>query len=257
LRIVVLVKEVPDTYGDRKLDPATGLADRGVSERVMDEIGERAVEAALAIKDVDVETEVIAVSMGPQTVTTMLRKALAMGCDSAVHVLDDALPGADLSLTAEVLAAAVRKVGFDVVLTGNASTDGAAGLIAPMLAEWLGTTHATFLSSWRLGDGIVEGERDTDGGQATIRAALPAVVSITEAFPEGRLPKFKGIMAAKKKPFETWSLADLGVSAEPDVPRAILVSVAEKPPRGAGERVTDDGHAGDRLATFLLENRLA
>lgn len=256
MRIIVLVKEVPDTYGDRKLDLETGLADRAAGERVLDEIGERSVEAAVSYKEAHEGAEVVVLSMGPASVPTALRKALAMGADWAIHVHDDALVGADLTLTAEVLAAAIRKAGFDLVVTGNLSTDGTGGVLPAMLAELLGVAHATSLASWELTDTEIAGARATDGGVARVRAALPAVVSITEAFPDPRFPNFKGIMAAKKKPFETWSLTDLDVSAAPDVPRAIMTAVAEKPPRAAGVKIEDSGDAGEQLAAFLLENRL-
>jgi len=256
MKIVVLVKEVPDTYGDRKLDLETGLADRAASDRVLDEIGERSVEAAVAYREAHEGTEVVVLSVGPESVPTTLRKALAMGADSAIHVLDDDLVGADLTLTAQVLAAAVRKVGFDVVLAGNLSTDGTSGVIPAMVAELLGVPAVTFLSSWELSDTQVAGVRATDGGNASVTAPLPAVVSITEAFPDPRFPNFKGIMAAKKKPFETWTLADLGVDAAPSVPRSIMIEVAEKPAREAGVKIVDEGDAGEQLATFLIENRL-
>lgn len=256
MKIIVLVKEVPDTYGDRKLNLETGLADRDASDRVLDEVGERALEAALQFKDKNPGTEVTVICAGPESVSKSLRKALAMGADAALHICDAALAGADLGLTAEVLAVAAKKTGFDLILTGNLSTDGAAGLIPAMVAERLGAPHATFLSTWSLtADGVV-GTRATDGGVVSLKAPLPAVVSVTEAFPDPRMPSFKGIMAAKKKPLQTWTLSDLDVSAEPVAPRSIMTAIAEKPSRAAGIRVVDDGKAGTQLAQFLLENRL-
>ncbi|WP_440709074.1 electron transfer flavoprotein subunit beta/FixA family protein [Herbiconiux sp. YIM B11900] len=256
MKIVVLVKEVPDTYGDRKLNLETGIADRDASERVLDEIGERAVEAAVAFADTTPGTEVVLLSVGPATVPASLRKGLAMGADSAIHVLDDELAGADLTLTAEVLAAALRAATFDVVVAGNVSTDGAGGVIPAMLAELLGVPNATFLSSWELTQESVSGKRGTDTGTATISAPLPAVVSITEAFPEPRFPNFKGILAAKKKPIQTWSLADLGVSADSAVPRSIMTSVEQTPARAAGVKVKDEGDAAAQLGEYLVQNRL-
>lgn len=258
MKIVVLVKEVPDTYGDRKLDLETGLADRAAGDRVLDEIGERALEVALSYADGHAGTEVVVVSMSPESAVTTIRKALAMGAGSAVQVVDEGLVGADLGLTAEVLAAAVRRVGFDLVITGNLSTDGSGGVMPAMLAELLGVPQLTALSAVEIGDGVVAGTRATDAGAARVSSPLPAVVSITEALPDARFPNFKGIMAAKKKPFETVSLEALGVDAEDlSVPRAIMTAVSEKPPRGAGVKIVDEGDAGERLAAFLIENRLA
>jgi len=258
MKILVLIKEVPDTYGDRKLNLETGLADRAASESVLDEIGERATEVALSYADAHEGTEVVAVGLAPEGAAATIRKALAMGADSAVHVLDDALLGADLSLTAEALAAAIRRTGFDLVITGNASTDGSGGVIPAMLAEHLDVPHLTGLSSVELSAERISGARPVDGGVQQVSAALPAVISITEALPDGRFPNFKGIMAAKKKPVETVSLTDLGVDPEDwSAGRSIMLSVAERPPRAAGVKIVDEGDAGTKLAEFLAENRLA
>lgn len=258
MKIVVLVKEVPDTYGDRTLNLETGLAERAAGERVLDEIGERALEVALSYADANAGTEVVVVSMGPETAVTTIRKALAMGAASAVQVVDPAIAGADLGVTATVLAAAIRRTGFDLVIAGNLSTDGAGGVIPAMLAEKLGVASATALSSVQIGADAVTGARATDFGTAQVSASLPAVISITEALPDARFPNFKGIMAAKKKPFETVTIADLGVDIDPAVaPQSIMTAVSEKPPRGAGVKIVDEGDAGEKLAAFLIENRLA
>lgn len=258
MKIVVLVKDVPDTYGDRKLDLETGLADRAASERVLDEIGERALEVALSYADAHPGTDVTVLSMASTDAAATIRKALAMGAASAVQVVDPALAGADLGVTAAVLAAAIRRGGFDLVITGNLSTDGTGGVLPAMIAEHLQVPQATALSSVTIGDAEVTGTRATDFGTAQVTAPLPAVISITEALPDARFPNFKGIMAAKKKPFETLSLADLDVDVDPAAaPQSIMVAVGEKPPRGAGVKIVDEGDAADKLAAFLVENRLA
>jgi electron transfer flavoprotein beta subunit len=257
MKIVVLVKEVPDTYGDRKLSLETGLADRGASEAVLDEIGERSLEVALSYADAHAGTEVVVLSMAPESAAATVRKGLAMGAASAVQVVDEALRGADLGLTAEVLAAALRRVGFDLVIAGNQSTDGSGGVLPAMVAELLEVPHATALSTVEIGEDAVRGTRMSDGGSMTVSAPLPAVVSITEALPDARFPNFKGIMAAKKKPFETLTLADLGVDADDlSTPRSIMLAVSERPPREAGVKIVDDGDAGEQLAQFLATNRL-
>jgi len=257
MKIIVLVKEVPDTYGDRKLNLETGLADRGASETVLDEIGERALEVALSYADKNPGTEVVVLSMSPESAAATVRKGLAMGAASAVQVVDEALLGADLGLTAEVLAAAVQRAGFDLVIAGNQSTDGSGGVLPVMIAELLDVPAATSLNSVDITDAAVTGERSTDGGTAEVSAQLPAVISITERLPDARFPNFKGIMAAKKKPFETWSLADLGVDPEDaGASRSIVIGLSEKPPRAAGVKITDEGDAGTQLAEFLIQNRL-
>lgn len=257
MKIVVLVKEVPDTYGDRKLSLETGLADRGASDTVIDEIGERALEVALSYADKTPGTEVVVVSMAPETSTATVRKALAMGAASALHIADPALAGADLGLSADALAAALRRTAGDLVIAGNQSTDGSGGVMASMLAEILDLPGISNLTSVEISEESVAGERAIDGATRTAAAPLPAIISITEQLPDARFPNFKGIMAAKKKPLEVLTLADLGIDADDfSVPQAIMTAIAEKPPRSAGTKITDEGDAGDKLAAFLIDNRL-
>ena len=257
MKIVVLVKEVPDTWGDRKLNLETGLADRAASETVLDEIGERSLEVALSHADRTPGTEVVALSMAPAESATTFRKALSMGAGSAVHVADEGLVGADLGLTAEVLAAAIRRTGFDLVIAGNLSTDGSGGVMAAMVAELLDVPNLTTLNSVQIGERTVSGERASDGATMQVSAELPAVISITEALPDARFPNFKGIMAAKKKPFETVTLEELGIEPEdPNASRSIVLALSEKPPREAGTKIVDEGDAGEKLAEFLVQNRL-
>ena len=257
MKIFVLVKEVPDTYGDRKLNLETGLAERGAGDVVLDEITERALEVALSHADKNEGTEVVAVTMAPAGSTASVRRALAIGAGSAVPIADEQLAGADLGLTAETLAAAIRRGEPDLVITGNLSTDGSGGVMAAMLAEHLGWAHATALTTVEITADGITGTRGADAGAQSISASLPAVISITEALPDARFPNFKGIMAAKKKPLDVLTLDDLGVSADPAAaPRTIMTSVAEKPPRAAGVKIVDDGDAADKLVEYLVQNRL-
>lgn len=258
MKIAVLIKEVPDTYGDRKLDPETGLADRDPNAAGLDEIGERALEVALSYADDNPGAEVVIVSMGPSSASNSLRKGLAMGATSVVHITDERLRGADLRLTAEVLSAAIRRISPDLIVTGNLSTDGIGGIIPSAVAERLGMPSMTSLSSVEFRSDSVSGTRKTEDGELVLEAALPLVISITEAFPGPRFPSFKGIMAAKKKPYETLGLSDLDVHVDEEATsRSILLSVAERPARPAGTRIVDDGTAADQLADFLVANRYA
>jgi electron transfer flavoprotein beta subunit len=258
MKIVVLVKEVPDTYGDRKLSLETGLADRAASERVLDEIGERSLEVALSYADKHPGTEVVVMSMAPEGSATTVRKGLQLGATSAVHIADEGLVGADLGLTAEVLAAALQRTGFDLVIAGNLSTDGSGGVLPSMVAELLDVPAATSLNSVDITDNEVSGERASDASTMRVSAALPAVISITERLPDARFSNFKGIMAAKKKPFETLTLADLAIEPEDHTAsRSIVIGLSQKPPRTAGVKITDEGDAGQQLADFLVQNRLA
>jgi len=258
MKIVVLVKVVPDTWGERRISTESGLADRAASEWVIDEIGERALEVALKVTDVNPGAEVVMLSMGPGEAETALRKGLAMGATSAVHASDEALLGADLGVTAEVLSAAIRRIGFDAVIAGNLSTDGSGGVIPAMLAEHLGVPHVTSLTEVTWEDSRVGGTRSVEQGTLAVSAALPAVVSITEGLDDPRFPSFKGIMSAKKKPFQTLTVADLGVDlADESRGRSIVIAVAERPARSAGIKFVDEGDAGERLAEYLVNARLA
>jgi electron transfer flavoprotein beta subunit len=257
MKIVVLLKEVPDTYGERTLNLETGLAERAGADNVVDEIGERALEAALSYADKNEGTEVKVLSMAPETATASIRKGLAMGAAGAIHIADEALAGADLGLSAEVLTAALKAEGFDLVIAGNQSTDGSSGMLPAMLAELLDVPNLTNLSSVTIAEDSVSGVRASDDATMQANTSLPAVISITEALPDARFPNFKGIMAAKKKPLEVKTLSDFGIDAEDmTAARGIMISISERPARAAGVKVTDEGDAAQQLAAFLAENRL-
>lgn len=261
MKIVVLVKEVPDTYGVRTLNLETGLADRAGGENLSDEIGERALEVALAYADAHEQADVSVLTMAPEGAVTSIRKCLAMGAATATHVVDPGLVGADLGLTAEVLAAALRRVGFDLVLAGNLSTDGMGGVVPAMLGELLDVPVLSNLSSVSITDDSVSGARASDEATVQVSATLPAIVAVTEALPDARFPNFKGIMAAKKKPFEVLTLADLGLDPEDlSAGRAIMLRIGERPARQAGVKITAEAGAeavaAAQLADFLATNRL-
>ena len=258
MKIVVLAKQVPDTWSDRKLDLDSGLLDRGASEPVPDEINERALETALRFKDANADTEIVILSMGPEGSTKTLRKLLSMGADSAVLVTDPALAGSDMVQTARVLAAAVEKTGGDLLLAGNEATDGRGGMVPAMVAEVLGWSVLPALEEVRIAADGVTGTAQVDGASLSLSSSLPAVVSVTEKAAEARFPNFKGIMRAKKKPLDTWALTELGIQAGPDSApvRSVMVSASERPAKEAGPKVADDGTAAVQLADFLVSNRL-
>lgn len=254
MRIIALIKQVPDTWGDRKLDTTTGRLDRDASDAVIDEIGERAIEIALQAKDADKSVEVVVLTMGPADASEALRKGLAMGADSAIHIEDDALVGADLARTAAVLAAAIDRAEADLVIAGAESTDGRGGVLAGWIAELLGRPSLDSLDQVTIGADTVSGVRGSEHGTAQVHAAFPAVIAVTERVAEPRFPNFKGIMSAKKKPLETLGLADLGI----DVPAtaSVVLTTQERPAREAGRKVVDDGNAAAELAEFLVAARL-
>lgn len=256
--ITVLVKQVPDTWAERKLVPQTWVIDREAADAVIDEIDSRGVETALQLVE-EHGGEVTVLTMGPERATETLRKALAMGADKAVHVLDDALAGADAVQTSAVLAAAITSIGADLVITGNESTDGRTGALAAMLAERLGRPQVTAVRRLSVDGTTLTAERVHDTGWSEVRAQLPAVVSVTEKINDPRYPNFKGIMAAKKKPVQTLSVADLGLDAGSVGAAASATQPVDgtaRPPRTAGEKVADDGAAGTAVADYLVSHRL-
>jgi electron transfer flavoprotein beta subunit len=260
MNIVVLVKQVPDTYSERKLSDGDHTLDRDSADAVLDEINERAVEEALQIKEREGGT-VTVVSVGPDRATDAIRKALSMGADAAVHVVDDALHGSDIVQTAKVLAKAIGTVdSVDLVIAGNESTDGVAGAVPAILAELLGLPQLTHARKVEIADGTVKVERETaDEGLSHLEASLPALISVTEKINEPRYPSFKGIMAAKKKPVTTVGVSDLGVDAgEVGLGAAwsTVLEAAPKPPRTAGAKVEDDGDGGVKVAEYLVGQKL-
>lgn len=255
MKILVLVKQVPDTYGERHLATDTGRVVRAGVENVIDEVGERALEVALTYKD-SAGADVTAVTMGPASATEALKKALGMGADDAIHIVDDALAGSDLGRTSEVISAVAKSRGFDLVIAGNESTDGRGGVLPAMLAERLGVAHATHLNSVEITESGISGVRQTDDGTLEVSAALPAVISITERGPEPRFPSFRGLMKAKKKPTETLGLGSVAVESEA-AGRSEIVSAAARPPREAGVKITDDeGDSAAQLIEYLVANRV-
>ncbi|WP_299521207.1 electron transfer flavoprotein subunit beta/FixA family protein [uncultured Serinicoccus sp.] len=259
MNIVVCVKYVPDAQGERGFE-SDRTTDREGVDGLLSELDEYAVEEALKIVEAG-EGEVTVLTMGPEDAATAIKKSLQMGAHQGVHVLDEAIAGSDAVATSLVLAEAVRKCGeVDLVLTGLASTDGVMSVVPAMLAERLGLPQVTFASELTVEGGHVRIRRDNESFSETVEADLPAVVSVTDQINEPRYPSFKGIMAAKKKPVQTWSLADLGVDPSQvglDAAWARVEETQARPPREAGEVVTDEGQGGEALADFLAARRLA
>jgi electron transfer flavoprotein beta subunit len=257
LRIVVTVKYVPDATGDRHFaDDLT--VDRDDVDGLLSELDEYAVEQALQIsedrQEAGDDVEITVLTVGPEDAKDALRKALSMGADKAIHVEDDDLHGTDVIGTSLVLAKAIEKAGFDLVVSGMASTDGTAGVIPALLAERLGVPQVTLLSEVSVTDGVVKGRRDGDSASEQLEASLPAVVSVTDQSGEARYPSFKGIMAAKKKPVQAWDLSDLEIDTDEvglEGAWTAVDSAAQRPARTAGTIVKDEGEGGKQLAEFL------
>jgi electron transfer flavoprotein beta subunit len=259
MKIVVCVKYVPDAQGDRRFTESDHTVDRAGTDGILSELDEYAVEEALKLAEAQGDSTVTVLTAGPDGATDALRKALQMGADDAVHVLDDALHGSDALATSLVLVKALQRLEFDLVLTGMASTDGGMSVVPAMLAERLGVPQVTFAGSLEVEGDVVRIERDSDTSTEVVEASLPAVVSVTDQINDPRYPSFKGIMAAKKKPVQTWALADLGVDpADVGLSAAwtTVDGVTARPPRQAGQIVTDEGDGGRKLVEFLAGAKL-
>ncbi|MFG2136532.1 electron transfer flavoprotein subunit beta/FixA family protein [Streptomyces sp. NPDC048650] len=253
LRIVVCVKYVPDATGDRHFAEDLTV-DRDDVDGLLSELDEYAVEQALQIKEAADDAEITVLTVGPEDANDALRKALSMGADKGVHVEDDDLHGTDALGTSLVLAKAIEKTGYDLVVCGMASTDGTMGVLPALLAERLDVPQVTQLSEVAVADGKVTGRRDGDTASEQLEAALPAVVSVTDQSGEARYPSFKGIMAAKKKPVESLDLEDLEIEADEVGLEGAWTKVedaSERPARTAGTIVKDEGEGGKQLAEFL------
>jgi len=258
MNIVVLVKQVPDSGGQRTLDPQDNTVVRASADNVINEMDEYAIEEALTVKEAQ-GGEVTILTVGPDTATDAIRKALSMGADRAVHVSDPALHGACAPQTSAVIAAALSQLEYDLVLCGAESTDGQVGVMPALLSERLGIPHLSGARKLTVEGSTARVERQTDGGYWLLEAQLPAIVSTWDTINEPRYPSFKGIMAAKKKPVQTLTLADLGIDpATVGLATATsrVVDFAGRPPKGAGVKVTDEGDGAEKLVGFLAEQKI-
>ena len=256
MNIVVLVKQVPDTWAERRLTDSDKTLDRASVDAVINELDEYAVEEALRLKEAH-GGEVTVLTMGPGRATETIRKALSMGADKAIHVTDEELHGSDAIQTAKALAKALGTVEWDLVIAGSESTDARMSVVPALLAELLAVPQLTRARKVTVDGGTVTIERQTDSGYDVVEGSTPAVLSVVEKINEPRYPSFKGIMQAKSKPVTTLAVADLGLD---EVGLAAAYSqVAEftqRPPRQAGTVVKDEGDGGTKVAEYLASNKL-
>ena len=257
MNIVVCVKQVPDTEVERSLVPGDNTVDRASVDGVINYLDEFAIEEGLKIAEAQ-GGEVTILSVGPAKAAESIRKALSMGADKAVHVIDDGLAGSDALETSLAIAEALKVVGFDLVVFGSESTDARTGVVPAMVAERLGVPQLTLAGKVDVSGSEVTIRRVADDGYEVVTGSLPAVVSVVEKINEPRYPTFKGIMAAKKKPVQVLTLAELGVAAgEVGLEHAAtrVEDFARRPPRAAGVVVKDEGDGGAKAAAFLAERK--
>lgn len=257
MNIVVLVKQVPDSGAERELRTDDYTVDRESAANIINEMDEYAIEEALRVRSAH-GGEVTILSVGPRQAGESIRKALQLGPDRAVHVLDDALHGSCALATSKVIAAALRTLGPDLVLCGAESTDGRVQVMPQMVAERMGFAALTGARKLTVTGTTLTIERQTEEGYEVVTAQAPAVVSVWDTINEPRYPTFKDILAAKKKPVAVLSLADLGIAPE-EVGLAgatsTVLGYARRPPRQGGVRVTDTGDGGIQLVEFLVSEK--
>jgi electron transfer flavoprotein beta subunit len=252
MNVAVCVKQIPDPAAPGELDQDNTLKREG--KLILDDSDAYGVEMALQLCEAAGGGEVTLVSMAPNSETSGLRTALAMGAAKAILVSDDALAGSDALSTAKVLAAAIQRAGADLVITASESTDGYTGTVTEQIAGVMDLPSVTAAKKIEVSDGTVRVQRQTEAGYDEIECPLPCVVSVTAGVVEPRYPSFKGIMAAKSKPVEEVKVADLGLSAEQvgwAGARQEIVEVAAAEAREAGEIIEDDGEAHQRIVQFL------
>jgi len=258
LEVVVCVKQVPDTTARKELGP-NFLLNRAELDSVVNPFDEYAIEEALRLREAQ-GGEVTILTMGPPSAEETMRKALAMGADKGILVTDPALAGTDWSGTCKVLAAALRRVSFDVVLTGMESTDARSGLVPGGLAELLGLPLVTYAAKLETRDGSICVNRQISGGYQEVETSLPAVVSVVKGVNEPRYPSLKGIMAAKRKEIQKLGLADLGIdpsTAGLTGARTQVTAAAPRPEKSSGEVITAETpeDAARQIADFLQKHK--
>jgi electron transfer flavoprotein beta subunit len=257
MKIVVLVKQVPDSGAERSLRADDNTVERASANNVINEMDEYAIEEALRLREGH-GGEVVVLTMGPEGAAESIRKAVSMGPDSAVHVVDDALHGSCAIATSKVLAAAIATQQADLVLCGAESTDGRVQVMPHMLAERLGVAALTGARKLTVDGTTLTIERQTDEGYEVVTASTPAIVSVWDTINEPRYPSLKGIMAARKKPVQTLSLADLGIAASEvglDGATSVVLEHSKRPLRQGGNSIADDGDGGVKLVEYLASEK--
>jgi electron transfer flavoprotein beta subunit len=251
VNVVVCVKQIPDPSTPGQLEPDTHLLRRDGVDMVLDPGDEFGIEAGLQLAEGS-GGEVRVVSMGPERGVEAIRKALAMGAARGVLVSDERLRGSDALVTAKVLAAAIRREPFDLVITATESTDGYTGVVPQAVAELLGLPAVTFAKSVVVDGDTLTVKRQTETGTETVKATLPCVLSVTAGVNEPRYPSLRGIMGAKSKPLDRLTLDDLGLEGlGGDASGQSVVAVEPAPARDSGEVFRDEGDGAHRIVEFL------
>jgi len=258
LNIVVCGKVIPASSVTIEIDPSTKRMVRKGVPHELDPAAASAVEEGLRLTEKHGGT-VTLVTMGISDATIGIRSALAMGAASAVHILDDAVAGSDTLGTAKVLAAAIKKQPFDLVICGTESRDSYSGIVPGQVAHFLGVPAVTFAKEVAVDGNKLTIKRQSESGYDMVEATLPALVTITSGINEPRYPQLKGIMAAKKKEIKIYTAADLGLGPDQigeSGAKEKVLTVGRPPKRQSGQLITDEGQGGTQIAEFLAELKI-
>jgi electron transfer flavoprotein beta subunit len=257
VNVVVCVKQIPDPAVPGELDPNTHWLKRE-GKLILDDSDAYGVEMALQLATAAGGGDVTLVSMAPNGETSGLRTALAMGAAKAILVSDESLKGSDALSTAKVLAAAIKRAEPDLVIAATEATDGYTGTVPEQIAALMGLPSVTFAKKIEVDGQTVKVDRQTEAGYDEVTAPLPAVVSVTAGVVEPRYPSFKGIMAAKSKPVDQLTVADLGLEGQVGAAASgqEIVSVQPAEERQAGEKVEDDGEGFKKIVEFLEKQKV-
>jgi electron transfer flavoprotein beta subunit len=252
MNVIVCVKQIPDPAMPGELNSSTNTLKRE-GKLILDDSDSYGVEMALQLVAAAGEGEVSLVSMAPNNEVSGLRTALAMGAAKGILISDPSLQGSDALTTAKVLAAAVGRLGgADLIIAATESSDGYTGTVPEQMAEILGLPSVTFAKHVEVADGGLKVNRQTEEGYDEVTCPLPAVISVTAGVVEPRYPSFKGIMAAKSKPVETVTAADLGITPVGWAGAGQTISnVTKAEARKAGEIIEDDGEGYAKIIAFL------
>jgi electron transfer flavoprotein beta subunit len=257
VKIAVCVKHVPEGTTHARINPETKRLDRS-GEGAINPFDTHAVEEALKVKEAQ-GGEVVVVSMGPQSAQDSVRKALAMGADSALLITDETAAGSDLVATTNVLAAALEPEGADLVIFGQQAGDSDGAVLWAAVADKLRRPVISQVAELTLSDGKVTGKRQTEFGYDTIEAPLPAIVAVSDAINEPRYPSLKGIMGARSKPQRSVTVSELGVGPEgvgEAGSKTVVQGLNDPPPRGDTVKIEDDGSATEKILEYLEEKKL-
>ena len=258
MNVVVCVKQIPDPASPGALDPSTNYLKRD-GKLILDDSDAYGVEMALQLVTAAGGGDVTLVSMAPNDESSGLRTGLAMGAAKAILVSDPSLAGSDALGTAKVLAAAIKRAEPELVIAATESSDGYTGTVPEQIAAILGFPSITFAKSIAISDGTARVDRQTEAGYDEVSAPLPALISVTAGVVEPRYPSFKGIMAAKSKPVDTVTVADLGLGADQvgeAGARQEIVAVTAAEERQAGEIIKDDGESHLKIVQFLESQKV-